>query len=270
MSDSNTSDLSKLKIMVPVIGGKGGIAKSLVSQILASQLRAILDKVITVDTDHTNNTTLSIDPGARMLDIWDVKARGGLAVLIDEMMRSTACAAVIDSGAQEDAPMIDIMEWWVKEATRAGVLVVPVLPLTLSTHNQRNAVEFSVLAEKLSTPLVYVKNLGQGRTRDDFARRWDKSNARAGALKRGAVETELRDAGARYADEAGGYGLSLADAALGRFEKAGNKAAEAAACFDPSDRAWLNIFLSENGANLLGAIAEAIAYRRRLDTIQGR
>ena len=270
MSELTDTDFAELKIIVLVLGGKGGIAKSLVAQICANRLRTIFSAVITIDTDHTNNTTASIDPDARMLDIWDVKARGALAVLIDEMKKSTACAAVIDTGAQEDTPMMEIMEWLVKEATRAGVLVVAVLPITLATHNQRTAVEFSNLAEQLSLPLVYVKNLGQGRTREDFARRWDKSNARAGALSRGAVETELRDAGARYADEAGGYGLSLADAALGRFGKAGTKAEEAAACFDPSDRAWLNIFLSENGGNLLSAVTEAIAKRRRLDVAKER
>ena len=270
MPELNDIDLTKLKIIALVLGGKGGIGKSLIAQIIANRLRATHSKVITVDTDHTNNTTASIDPDARMLDIWDVKARGGLAVLIDELKNSTSCAAVIDTGAQEDKPMIDIMDWVVKEAIRAGVVVVAVLPLTLPTHNQRTAVEFSDLAERLSVPLVYVKNLGQGRAREDFARRWDKSNARAGALSRGAVEIELLDAGARYADEAGGYGLSLADAALGRFEKAEGKAGEAAACFDPSDRAWLNIFLSENGGNLLDAVAEAIAKRRRLDAVKRR
>ena len=265
MPDTIDIELAKLTVIILVLGGKGGIAKSLVSQIAANKLRGIYRKVITVDTDHTNNTTQSIDPDARMLDIWDVKARGGLARLIDEMKGTTCCAAVIDTGAQEDAPMIGIMEWLVREARQAGVQIVTVLPITLSTHNQRTAVEFSELAERLSIPLVYVKNLGQGRTSADFARRWDKSKARAGALERGAVETVLEDAGARYADEAGGYGLSLADAALGRFEKAESKAKEAAESFDPDDRAWLNIFLSENGGNIVQAIIKAIDNRRRLD-----
>ena len=266
----NAVNLTALKILILVIGGKGGIGKSLLSQIIASKLRAMFKQVFTVDTDHTNNTTKSIDPGARMVDLWDVKARGGLSLVMAAMKKAPNCAAVIDTGAQEDKLVDDVMEWLVEQAKDSGVTIIPVLPIVLSVHNQTKAIEFSLTAERLSLPLVYVKNLGQGRTKRDFERHWDKTNSLADALARGAAETVLLDAGARYADEAGGYGLSLADAALGNFEKAGDKAEEAAASFDADDRAWLNIVLSETGDRVLTAAAESIAKRGQIDGAKGR
>ena len=265
MPAQNAIDLSTIKPIFPVLGGKGGIGKSLLAQILATKSRETYRSVFVVDTDHSNNSTRSIDPDARMLDIWDVTARGGLAVLLAELKATPSCAAVIDTGAQEDAPLIDMLEWLAREAGRAGACLVPVLPLSLSTHTQRRAVEFAAIAARLRVPVVFVRNLGQGRTAADFAVRWGRSRTRAEAIERGAVETELPDAGARWADEAGGYGLSLADVALGRWAKAGSKADEAAASFDASARAWLNIYLDEAGDALTRAIGEAIAKRRRLD-----
>lgn len=270
MAAVNTVDLTALKILILVIGGKGGIGKSLLSQIIAARLRAMFQQVFTVDTDHTNNTTRSIDPGAKMIDLWDVKARGGLSLVFDAMKKASNCAAVIDTAAQEDKLIDDVMDWMAERATAAGVTIIPVLPIVLSVHNQRKAIDFSITAERLSLPLVYVTNHGQGRKKEDFDRRWSKTRSRAEALARGATETVLLDAGARYADEAGGFGLSLADAALGRFEKAGDKAEEAAASFDENDRAWLNIALSETGAKVLAAASESIAKRRELDAAKRR
>lgn len=264
--------LRTTKPFVPIVGGKGGIGKSLVTQLITAALRTT-HRVRMIDTDHGNSSTASIDPDATMVDLRDSAARGALLVQLQALAASQDGAVVMDTGAQEDGLVRAVLAWLAREARKAGITVVPVLPLTLSSHAQGQAIAFAEHAQSLGLPVLLVKNLGQGRKFGDYDR-WLSTGARQAALDRGAVEVDLPDLGARWTDEAAGYGLSLADAAGGRFDKAAlgldearaaSTIAAASIIFDASIRAWLNIFLGEVGDALMDGVAEAIIKRRRLD-----
>lgn len=268
--------LRKIRLFILVLGGKGGIAKSLIAQVIAASLR-LTRQVRMIDTDHGNSSSASIDPDATMVDLRDTSARGALLVQLQALAALPDGAVVMDTGAQEDGLVRAVLAWLAREAGRLGITVVPVLPLTLSSHAQGQAVAFAEHAATLGLPVLLVKNLGQGRRLSDYDR-WMATAARQGTLDRGAVEVDLPDLGARWSDEAAGYGLSLADVAVGRFDKAGlgldehRAAATVAAArgtFDANVRAWLGLILPEAGDAMLDGLAEAITKRRRLDGGRG-
>ncbi len=256
-------DIENLSIVIAVIAGKGGVGKSLTAQLIAAKLR-ITHKVLMIDTDYTNSSTATIDSDAVMVDLWDTTARGALAVALGRLQTNEYTSLVADTGAQEDKFLGEYLGWLARETAKIGSILVPVLPITLSSHNQIKACAFAASASALGLPTLFVRNLGQGRKVKDYEY-WMKTQARAKALGLGVVEIDLPDLGARWTDEASGFGLSLADAAQGRFQKAGEAQDEAAAIFDPNIRSWLNIFIQEFGDAFVFGLYRAIANRRKLD-----
>ena len=250
--------------VVPVLGGKGGIGKSLISQLISTKLGILKGRVLMVDTDHTNSSTKTVDPDATMVDLRDATARGGMMVALTKLAAGEYQSIVMDTGAQEDGFVAEWLPWLKKESASIGALLVPVLPITLSSHTQARALAFAGKATRLGLPTLLVKNLGQGRKPSDYAH-WNATKSRANALAQGVGETDLPDLGARWTDEASGFGLSLADAAQGRFEKAGNEADKARAIFTPDVQAWLAIFVAEFGDAFIECLTQAIAKRIELD-----
>jgi len=224
--------------------GKGGVGKSLLMQVVATALQDDgRSRVGFLDSDTTNSNLASIFEGVRSADLRKVEASGTIKNAIKQIEDGKIDHLVFDVGARDEAGIINVLPFMALEAKRVKATIIAFRPLTLSSNVQTNATIFSVnVAPRYGVKTIFVRNVAQGRTVDDFAY-WDKTEVRRNAIAAGVLEMDLEDAGTRWGDEAGGFGITLAEAALGKFERAGEFAAEAAKIFDEDIQAWLGIWL---------------------------
>jgi hypothetical protein len=244
--------------MILVVEGKGGTGKSLIAQVCAAMIRDQKQhsRLLMVDTDSTNSSTKSIEADAEFAEFGKDEIRGVFVNVIAGLRSRTYDNVVVDTGARDEKHVIKILPWLSKALSDIGADLIVVRPITLSSQVQRNAVAFVLSTRQLALKTIFVRNLGQGREPEEFEY-WHSTKARAEALAAGAVECEMPDAGAHFADEAGGFGLSLADVALGNFSKAGEDADAASRAFNKNDQAWLSIWLDEQILAFRSAIAAA-------------
>lgn len=273
--------MSSFTIII-VLDDKGGVGKSIITQAVYQLLLFFDFKVALGDTDTHNSTSAQTSEGAHMLDLRAKTSEGRLLRLLNSAFAKQIDHIVIDVGAREEAEIQALLPKLVEAAHKMGGRVVVVRPITLGSHNQRNAIRFMAVAEALRIPTVFVRNEGQGR-RPEFFDRWIASESRANALARGAVETVLTDADVRYADEAVGLELSFADCALQDWTKlmptegmtdeqrkyAEQDVAHASSFFSDDVAAFLGEWLRINMRALGDAIEEAIATREALDAASG-
>lgn len=281
--------LSTFTIFV-VLDDKGGVGKSFIAQIIAAIVKYFEGHdVLMVDTDYSNSSTAQVEPSAKMLNL-DEKAQMGVLInLVKKLASVEGLHAVIDAGARDEGKLRERLPWLTELARKAGGRVVVIRPITLGSHNQRNASSFMDIAQLLKIPTVFVCNEGQGRQPEYFDR-WKSTETCRIALEKGAVQTVITDADVRYADEAVGLGLSMLDVAVADFSKL-NFAEELAPDADPEtqqdferrreeaalDRAAAIAFFTDdivafiaewlriNIFNIGSAIQEAIERRAALD-----
>ena len=213
-------DFMAIFCLVIVMDDKGGIGKSLLAQLLTALLRCNCDKeedVLVIDSDSENSTSYQIDPQARMLDL--KRNREGAFLNAFKRVRDGTCRhIVVDVGAREEQPMTAMLPWLLSIVRRLGGRIIVARPITLGSHNQRNARRFMDTADHLDIPVILVQNEGQGRDGEYFED-WRNSRTCEQCLELGAAQTEMLDFGVRNSDEAIGFGLSLADCAVQNFEK---------------------------------------------------
>lgn len=259
----------KTPIFVIVVDDKGGVGKSLIAQIFAELLRYKDGKYIVrlLDTDYSNSTTMQTEGSeVKMIDLREKVAMGIIANVLREIDQKTISHVVMDVGAREESLIANLLPFIVPAVKKLGGEVVVVRPVTLGSHNQRSAAAFMDIAEKLGINVVFVRNEGQGR-RSQYFDRWIKTETRTEALARGAVETVLEDANIFYADEATGFGITLADAALQDFSKIKDETdrLEAEAFFNDDIAAFLTIWLRNSVLAFGAALDEAITKRKALE-----
>ena len=213
-------DFMAIFCLVIVMDDKGGIGKSLLAQLLTALLRCNCDRdeeVLVIDSDSENSSSYQIDPQARMLDL--KRNREGAFLSAFKGVRDGTCRhIVVDIGAREEQPVIAMLPWLLSIVRRLGGRIIVARPITLGSHNQRNARRFMDTADRLDIPVVLVQNEGQGRDGEYFED-WRNSRTCAECLEMGAAHTEMLDFGVRNSDEAIGFGLSLADCAVQNFSK---------------------------------------------------
>ena len=265
--------------IVVVLDDKGGVGKSLISQVAASLFEYFGFRIAIGDTDTNNSTSTQVLANSHVLDLNEKKSSGRLLRLMAGAAANEFDHVVIDVGAREEAEIKTLLPWLVQAARKLRGRVVVLRPITLGSHNQRNACNFLNIAEALQIPVVFVRNEGQGRQPEYFDR-WLTTGVRSAALARGAVETMLSDADVRYADEAVGLGLSIAACALQDWSKlmpregmsdedrkiAEQDVADASDFFSDDVAAFLGEWLRVNMCSLGDAIEEAIVKREALDT----
>ena len=206
--------------VVIVMDDKGGLGKSLLAQIVAALLRSSCSsesEVIMIDSDGNNSSSYQVDPNARMLDLKNNKEAPFLQAL-RKVQEGSCRHIVVDIGAREERQMIAMLSWLLTVVGKQGGRVMVARPITLGSHNQRNARQFMNMADKLGIPTIFVQNHGQGRDPEYFYD-WQNSQTYAEATELGAVHTEMPNFGVRHSDEAIGFGLSIADCAMGDFSK---------------------------------------------------
>ena len=273
-----------------VLDDKGGVGKSFIAQVIAAIIRYFeVYKVRMVDTDFSNSISAQIFKTTKMLNLDERVHIGVLMNIIKELMSGVFQHAVIDAGARDEGKVRKLLPWLAQLVRNAGGRIVVIRPITLSSHNQRNAASFMNLAAELGVPVVFVCNESQGRQPEYFDG-WKATQTCASALEKGAVQISITDADVRYADEAVGFGLSMWDVAAGDFsklefseelhpdadedarrefdERRANAEADLAAAhefFNDDVVAFINEWLRLNIATIGAAIQDAINKRASLD-----
>jgi hypothetical protein len=249
-------------IVVFTVGDKGGINKSGSSQTSVATLRQIMidgvdASVIVTETDVQTSTMAQIKLATRHpIDLTAEDHVGHFLALRRDQLQHRS-HAVVDTAAGQATQIGNILRAHVRGFLKEGIAVVVVLPLTASSVVQQQAVEF-VEALPPSVAVVFVKNLIHGRVKADFLP-WDKTEARARCLARGAVETAIHSVGIAIADNATSWQLSFPDIAAGRFAAAGEDEADAKEYFGDSRRLFIEDWLQRHTLDFAEAFQQAIA-----------
>lgn len=230
------------KIFALVVENKGGVGKSLIAQILSIALDQKGDgRVQLIDADVATKSFSSVTQ-ARILDPNKIESVGAILNVIEDIASDVHSGAVMDTAGGDEEVIRSLLPWLTARAREKGVRLLVARPITISTRVQAGASRFA--HDNRENWTLLVRNLGQGREKDDFAG-WEASDARKFALANGAVEVELTNAGTRWGDEAAGFGLSLAEAALGRFDRLKDGERQfAESVFTRDIRSWLTVWLS--------------------------
>jgi len=214
------------KIFAIVVENKGGVGKSLIAQIVAETLRDLDDnkiprnRVLMMDSDLITKSTLRTDTSTVPVDFSRPESLGFIGEAALDLFKGEYDAVVLDTAAGEEARIEDILIYLSKIfARQPDAEIVVFRPITLSSLVQENAISFALDSIPRGIRTIFVRNLGQGRLDSDFSA-WRQNPERKRALEMGAGECALDNAGTQYADEANSYGLSIAAAALGRFDLA--------------------------------------------------
>ncbi len=246
------------RIVALFCGPKGGIGKSFACGIMASAFSAAGQRVILVDGDGTNSTTYSTHDNVQYLHTSAVEARGAVRTLIRKV-GAGADSVLFDFGARDDDIVTKHTPWLVAECKAVSACLVIVVPITDEPTTHMTAVKYAGVALPAGAGLLFLKNLGCSK---GALARWERSPSRREAIDRGAVECELGNLGSA-ADRARGFRLSVADVALGRFERAGERAQQAAQEFDEDTQAWCGIWLDEQCSTLISAVQAAVNRQSR-------
>ncbi|AMJ61595.1 hypothetical protein [Bosea sp. PAMC 26642] len=210
----------RVKIIALVLENKGGTGKSRIAEICTYTLSNGEDpskKILVGETDSANRTQKMVG-ASEFIDLSEVQWTGQLEYIGERVASGEFDHAVIDCGARDETAIRAFLPEYGDYLASMGIRLVVIRPLTLSTFVQNNAYRFVSRVKTSNIGVVAVRNLSQGRTLAMFAG-WIAKKARAEMLAKGVIEIDMQDAGARWSDEAVGYGLSFADIAFGRFSK---------------------------------------------------
>lgn len=206
-----------MKLGVAVLEGKGGSCKSTIAATIILALRADQKRSVRIfDGDTTNSCMVSMfgENEATLIDFAEPDAFAALSVAL----RSSYDAFVLDTGARDEAKILEMYADLAVKAGKAKIPLVQFRPVTLSGFVQNNAVSSVRRLAPLGVKTVLVKVIAQGRTQKHYEE-WNRSAARAEIIKLGAAEIEMTDLGVRWADEAAAFGLSYHEIAFGIFDR---------------------------------------------------
>ena len=169
-------------------------------------------------------------------------------------------AVVIDSAAGGEEYFNRHLPELAKQIKGFGGRLIILRPLTTNPLNQDNIVNFgrNVMTDDMG--VVMVRNLGQGRSAEDFAI-WTESAERAEMLGLGMIEVDLEAAGALYSDLATGLEISIADIARKKpseMKLKGRKLEVATAYFTRPVRLFVAKWMLRQTTTFRTAFAEAI------------
>lgn len=255
----------KFKSLIITLEGKGGVGKSMISQIAVETARGPdgLAQVRVIDSDVNNSSMAQIYPDAAFAAIRDAndaaEAVGTLLLAMRDIASGVVDSAIWDTAAgTEDIIRAKVLDQIVLRARKENVNIVVLRPITTSVLVQQSAIDFAAAARERGIAVVFVRNSGQGRA-DKYFADWH-SHAERLALMPPAVEVVLPDLGCWVADEASALRLSLADIAQGRFDHLGPQARTFAETkFTPGIQLFVADWLQMRCQEFGDAIAQAIA-----------
>lgn len=242
-----------MKLGIGVIEGKGGSCKSTTAATVALALISEGRRSVQIfDGDTTNSCMVSMfgEDRATLIDFSEPDAAAYLSVAL----RSTFDAFVLDTGARDEAKVLEVFADLAAKAAKSKIPLVQFRPVTLSSFVQNNAVSATRLLAPLGIKTVLVKVVAQGRTRQHYLE-WDQSVAKADLLKLGAVEMEMTDLGVRLADEAAAFNLSFHEIAFAQFDRVPEQIRPLAVkLFDEHVQEHFAMWLDKNCRRVLDAL----------------
>jgi len=183
---------------------KGGICKSLVSELLSSAAVGAGLKVARADTDTSNSSFKTIYPDATFIVVAEnnVKAGGDLAAAILDASDSGADLFVVDTGARDEARIVQNFDQILKASAEIGGRVVVMRPVNLNLAVHNNALKFTQrFAPDGSVSVIFVPSVACGRSITDFDIVWTDLELHKTFLQLPNVaEFLLEDLGAVYAE----------------------------------------------------------------------
>ncbi len=236
------------------IEGKGGVGKSTLTGLAVDALAQDGKRsIVVIDGDTTNSSMASMFDDVELIDPSEAEAAGKISAVL----KSSVDFVIMDTGARSEAKMLNsILPQLMKTTKKAGIPIVVLRPITLSSFVQQNAVAFAKKVVPLGVKVLFVRMLCQGRTEEHFYD-WDQSQGRQSALELGVVEMNLSDAGVRWGDEVPAYGLSFNAAAQGDFSRVDPEfLADAERLFTAGIQAHLGFWVESNAEELLKALSK--------------
>lgn len=254
-------------LLVTVQEEKGGVGKSTMASVAFEATSLLGENVEVLDTDDTNSAQAMV----RTARVVNLRADGyeGELLYVAERLKDWATRrkgaekvehVVVDTGARDDVLLRPFLPELARYLRSFGAYLIVIRPMTLSHFVQHNAHEFVHKTMTADMGVICVYNLGQGRNARDFDE-WKASVAMREMRLRGVVECDLENAGTKWSDMATSCGLTLADAAMGRFTKAGDDAEVAASIFTRPVQLFLARWLERQTVTLRGKFVESIARR---------
>lgn len=228
------------------VNDKGGVGKSQTSQVLREMLVGSIENntVLLIDSDPRNSSLAQVYEGTNFADTRDQSnpfSHGPILLGMDGLIHHATDHAVVDTAAGTQTQIEEQIIPTLAEMGRPhGIRVVEYITISTSEFSQDNALlaaerSISLMETNSAYSVVFVRNHGLGRA-DRFYQSWHTSIERERLIPP-VVEVALPDFGPTLSDEATALGLSLADVALGKFERLQGRALEIAQSkFSPSVR----------------------------------
>lgn len=254
--DEKPSELTR--ILAIILESKGGVGKSVLSQTVVAALSQDGKRVFVAETDTTNSTmNMIVGDSAQLIDTSRTEAEGYFAEIGERLINKEFDNGVIDCGARDEASIRPYLKDLAADLRRGGAHLVILRPLVLSHFVQMNVYSFVKEYKDDSMGVVLVRNLSQGRRLADFDE-WRGRKTTAEMLAAGCVVCDFADAGVAHSDNVTSFGMSLADAAMGRFEKAGEHRQLAEQLIGRPVQLFLTKWMYRQTESLRSAIAEAV------------
>lgn len=248
-------------LLLIVLEGKGGVAKSVTSVAAHYCFSSLGYVTLAAESDTTNSIMSSTHDNVVFVSAGKAGWHTTIGVHLQRMGQpGGGDVMVFDTGARDEVHVRPKLDYFAKCMRAVGGQVLVIRPITTSASAQRNAINFATTAgSEIATVFMQVR--AQGRAEEHFAR-WSATDSLRQAKKAGCVDTWIDDLGVEEADEAVALGLSFADVATENFAKAGEDEKEARAYFDEAKVLWFQDWLEAQRERWLPAFRQALANRQ--------
>lgn len=261
-------DPNKFKrVLVISAENKGGAGKTLAAQIAVEALSTALRQadwpdgkpehfVHVIDADAGNQSLAAVTKDAVTINLNERESMGAVFLAIDGLKDGKFGSVVMDTAGGDEFILRKKLPEIVRLCDAAGIRVIVIRPITLSSFVQMNAAKFADMFGDMLDVIIAL-NLGQGRE-IEFFEPWFQGAPRKLALSK-AIEIKIEDAGVRWADEASGVNLTVADAALSRFESLSEEQQKRMqTIFTDSVRRWLHQWMTNQVTTMATAMQEVL------------
>lgn len=251
------------KIFVLVVEGKGGVGKSVASQVATFALGLDGSHVHVAESDLTNSTMAMVHGADKttLVDASAADAHGYMYYLAERARDGEFDHVVFDTGARDETHLKPFITDLAKEiVTDYGMHLVVIRPMTVSHFVQTNILRFVEECKNERMGVVVLRNLSQGRNIAHF-RLWEQMDSTKALLATPGVKLcDLMDAGVEHSDNVTSFGMTLVDAAAADFSKTGENDAYARQVVHRAIQIHLNKWLQRQGKALRAAIYESVGF----------
>ncbi len=216
---------ARLRFFVIVLEQKGGVGKSLLCSVVNETLKITATKpvhLIDADVVNRNLSRSGLTQAGDALNAGRIDFEGFLFTAAERLSAGEIGGVVIDSAAGGEAhfrPHLAELAQALRNSSPSVRLVI-VRPLTTSPLVHDNILDFGENFLTADMGILLARNLGQGRTREDYEE-FDGSPEYREMRRLGMVECILESAGARYSDMITGFNKSFAEIALNEPDQLG-------------------------------------------------